>query len=166
MCLEQVWSDIGSAPGNDRIKLHSIRIQMEDATLANQITLNTPFAIEIDYWNLKPNTCLNLSLALYNEAGICVFVTTTLQESRWHGQPFPVGLFRSICHIPESLLNDGIYRVVLRFVKDTSIVLFCYEEAAVFEVLDVGEGRGDWYGKWIGTVRPNLCWNTELVYSI
>jgi lipopolysaccharide transport system ATP-binding protein len=79
----------------------------------DRIPIRTPFVMEFKYLNLKSNPHLNLSLSLFNGNEIEVFASGSTHEQVWHGRPFPVVLFRSVCHVPGDLLNDGTYRVVL-----------------------------------------------------
>ena len=120
-------------------------------------------AIEFEYWNLRPNARLNLSLHVYNEQGVIAFNAVPYQEPVWHGRPFPAGLFRSVCHVPGDLLNDGVHRVELLVVKDEGVVLHREDDVLVFDVRDAVETRGGWHGRWVGVVRPALKWETELV---
>lgn len=46
-------------------------------------------------------------------------------------------------------------------VKDTSIPLLDIDDVVSFEVNDI-EREGDWYGEWIGIVRPQLEWSSEV----
>jgi lipopolysaccharide transport system ATP-binding protein len=158
---EQVWDDIETAPGNDMVRLHRVCVRPEHGTPVDEITIRTPLVMEFEYWNLKPGTHLNLSVSVYNQQGIHVLATTTLGEPVWHGQPFPSGLFRSVCHVPGDLLNDGIYRVQVLIVKDEGIIVHRQQDALVFDVKDSVEVRGNWYGKWPGVIRPALNWKTE-----
>ena len=70
-----------------------------------------------------------------------------------------------MCHIPGNLLNSGLHRVSLLIVKDQSSVIFRLEDALTFEVLDLTERQGAWYGKGSGVVRPMLKWTTEHIAS-
>ena len=160
---EQVWSDPATAPGNDKIRLHSVRIRQTGADSAQPITVHSPLILEFEYWNLTPDAYLNLSIHVTAEDGYPIFNTGSGYERNWHGKPFPVGLFRSAFHIPGDFLNDGIHRVLLMVVKDQSEVIYQEEDVLVFEVSDTSEGRGTWYGKWPGAVRPKLEWETELL---
>ncbi len=164
-CLEQVWPDRGTAPGNENVRVHSARVVGSDEAPIERIDTRTPFALEFAYWNLKAGARLNLSVALYNQEGNCVFTTTTVNEPRWHGKEFPAGLYRSICQVPGGLLNDGSYRAVLLVVQDLAHILYHHDDIVVFEVQDSTEGRGKWYGKWSGVVRPELEWITEQIRS-
>jgi lipopolysaccharide transport system ATP-binding protein len=159
---EQVWDDVATAPGNDKVRIRRACVRPTNGSPPDPITIRTPLVLEFEYWNLEPGAHLNLSLSLFNENGVEVFATGPVHEPVWHGRPFPAGLFRSACHVPGDLLNDGTYRVVLRVVNQGRGV-FRYGDILSFEVRDAVEMRGSWYGKWPGAVRPDLEWSTELV---
>ena len=46
------------------------------------------------------------------------------------------------------------------FVNYPSVCLYNHEDILSFEVHDV-EREGNWYGKWIGAVRPKLKFGIE-----
>lgn len=162
---EQIWDDVEHAPGNDKFRLRRVSARPLGGSSADPITIRTPFVMEFEYWNLQPQTRLNLSLHVYNEQGILVFNTEPIFESDWNGCPFPVGLFRSTCHVPGDLMNDGLHRVELLAVKDQGTVIYEYDEVLVVDIRDAVEVRQGWYGRWVGVVRPNLVWNTQLLES-
>jgi lipopolysaccharide transport system ATP-binding protein len=158
---DQVWDHPSRAPGNEQVRIRSMRIRSDSSSPTNQITVRTPFVMEFEYWNLVTDACLNLALHLQNEQGIMVFNTAPAGEKKWHGRPFPIGLFRSTCRVPGDLLNSGVYRVRLLVIRDQKYHVDRHEDALVFEVRDSADFRGAWYGKWPGVVRPNLTWDTE-----
>jgi lipopolysaccharide transport system ATP-binding protein len=158
---ESIWNDRSMAPGNDAVRLHRVRARPVDGSPSDPITIQTAFVLEFEYWNLKPDLRLNLSLHLYNEQNTTVFNTFPVREPDWHGRPFPVGLFRSSCYVPGNLLNDGLHRVLLLVVKDQGVVILSVDDVLVFDVLDSTERRGNWHGKWEGAIRPDLEWSTE-----
>ncbi len=160
---EQVWEDIATAPGNDSVRLRYACVRPADGVSTDPITVRTPFVLEFEYWNLKPNARLNLSLHLYNEQGIIVFNASPTTERVWQGRPFPCGLFRDTCFVPGDLLNDGMYRVELLIVENQAIILFQDDDVLVFDVRDTADFRDGWHGKWVGSVRPILEWNTAFV---
>ena len=159
---EQTWDDPETAPGNEWIRLQRMRIVTEDGTNPTELDIESPFDIECCYENLKPGTRLHITIQVFNEQNICVFGSGSAHEPSWHGKAFPAGTFRSVCHIPGNLLNDGAYRVKILFVRDRSTVVFSHESALGFEVHEY-ERLGSWYGKKAGAVRPLLDWSTELV---
>ena len=163
---ETIWNTLAAAPGNDKVRLHRVCARPVDGVPADSLTIETPIVLEFEYWNLQPNSRLNLSLHLYNERGVTVLNTFPVRERVWHGREFPAGLFRSSCYIPGNLLNDGMHRVQLMIVKDQGHVLFLLDDALVFNVLDSIERRNDWHGKWEGAVRPDLEWQTQYLYGI
>jgi lipopolysaccharide transport system ATP-binding protein len=158
-----VWTDIKTAPGNDKVRLRSARVRPVHGDPAEPITIRTPFLLEFEFWNLQPATRLNLSLHVFDEQGTIVFNAVPIHEPSWHGREFPDGLFRSVCHVPGDLLNDGMHRVELLVVKDEGIVLHREDDILVFDVRDSVEMRGGWHGRWVGVIRPNLEWSTELI---
>jgi lipopolysaccharide transport system ATP-binding protein len=162
---EQRWDDINSAPGNDSVRLRRVSLSPEGETPEGTLTIRTPLRLEFEYWNLVPGAILNLSVHLLDKLGITVFNTGPIQELVWNGRPFPVGLFRSVCHIPADLLNDGTYTVQLLVVKDMGIVIYKYDGIIVFDLNDSPEMRRGYYGPWPGIIRPNLLWTTELITS-
>ena len=159
--IEKVWTDPATAPGNEKVRIHRVCARPLLGLPSDPITIQTPFVLEFEYWNFEPDSRLNLSLHLYNQQGTTILNTFPVQEPVWHGRPFRVGLFRSACHIPGNLLNDGLHRVLLLVVKDQGTVIFSIEDALVFNILDAVERRGEWHGKWEGAVRPDLVWETE-----
>jgi lipopolysaccharide transport system ATP-binding protein len=157
---ERVWNDMATAPGNDKVRLRSLRLRTLGGS-STEITIQTPLMLEFEFWNLEADARLNLSLHVRNQEGTMVFITAPIHEPVWLGKPFPVGLFRSECYIPGDLLNDGTYRVRLLVVKDQAVVVHAEEDALVFKVNDAIERRSAWFGKWEGAVRPDLEWKTE-----
>ena len=160
---EQVWDDLDDAPGGEVVKLHRMCVRPEGGSADDAITVRTPFVMEFEYWNQEPGAFLNLSLHILNEHGITVFNTAPVNEREWHGRAFPAGLFRSVCHVPGDLLNNGTHRVLLLVVKNQGVIIYRHDEALVFEVRDAD--REGYLGEWAGAVRPDLEWRTELVES-
>jgi lipopolysaccharide transport system ATP-binding protein len=159
---QQFWQDKASAPGNDRVRLHGIRVRPENGVTSELISMNTPFVIEVQYWNLVPDAHLHVTLHLQNEQGVKVLSTFPVNESNWHGHPFPAGLFQSVCHVPGDLLNSGAYSIMILIVQDQSRVIFRYEDAMFFDIVDTAE-RAGWFGREPGVVQPRLTWETRLV---
>ena len=153
-------------PGNERIRLHRIRLQAQREEQSDDIiTIQTQLDIELEYTNLVPDTHLIINLALYTIDGSLIFVSQTTEESEWHGRPFPRGLFRSICRIPGNFLNEGTYRVRLLFLDNEANHLCDLEEAIIFTVYDTEQRAIQWYRKWLGIVRPKCEWNTKHIES-
>ncbi len=165
---EQVWEDKETAPGGNRVRLRRACVRPEDGVPTDTIYVTTPIVLEFEYWNLIPDVRLNLTVALFNEDGVFVFASVPLQEPVWDGKPFPASLFKTTCHIPGAFLNNGVYFVRMQIVEDHMTQLFVDPEVVIFEVYDSVEMRskhGGWQGKWLGVVRPDLKWTTEMLKS-
>ncbi len=158
-----VWDDPQTAPGNDQVKLHSVSVRPQDGDPTDALTIRTPLIMDFEYWNLQPDTRLNLSLVVFNDEGAIAFNTGPIDEPEWHGRAFPAGLFRSSCLVPGDLLNDGTHRIRLHVVKDQSTIIYTHEDVLVFDVGEDFESRSVWYGRVVGAVRPRLTWKTELL---
>jgi lipopolysaccharide transport system ATP-binding protein len=152
---ESVWNDMDTAPGNDKVRLHRVRVIPRDDYDSTNITVRTPLDFEFWYWNLVPDAQLNISFFLYNLEEVCIF--NVVSES----EPRPAGLIRQVCHVPGDLLNDGSYYIRLLIVRDTSVPILSHPNVGSFEVHDV-ERQGAWFGKWPGAVRPWFIWESEV----
>ncbi len=160
---ERFWPTPAEAPGNDKVRLRRVRVRPVDEQKHSIITVRTPLIVEFEYWNLVPDTKLNLSVRVINGLGIDAFVTTSVTDPHWHGKAFPAGLFVSQMIIPGDLLNDGPYSLTVLFVENAAYPIYQYHDVLHFDVQDSAELRGDWHGKWVGVVRPLLRWETSLV---
>ena len=158
---EQVWDDFETGPGDDIVRLRRVCVQPEDGSPSDLITLETPCKIEVEFWNRLPDAHLHITLHLYTEQQIVAFSTGSSDDPEWSGRLFPIGLFRSVCHIPGNLLNRGIYRIVLLAVQNRSSVIYRHEDVLSFEVVELGKRQGAWYGQEPGVVHPKLKWETE-----
>ena len=151
---DQIWADLDSAPGNDKVRLQRARLSPGEES--STISIHTPIDVEIEYWNFLPETELLVSLYLYNLDGTCVFNS----DSSPH--VYPRGVIREVCHIPGNLLNDGTYRIAIMIVKDRFHGIYRLDDILVFDVQDA-EREVHWYGKWDGVVRPELDWTSEYI---
>jgi lipopolysaccharide transport system ATP-binding protein len=155
--LESVWEDPQKAPGDDRVRLHSVRVIQKNSS-DGLITVHTPLRIEFTYWNYIPDAVLNVSMILNNLEETCVF-----NSGSGHA-PRPAGLIRHTLEIPGDFLNTGSYYINVMIVKDASVGILLQNNTVAFEVVE-GEMVGNWYGRIPGAVRPKLKWETEIVES-
>ncbi len=154
MNTEKIW-DITSAPGNDKIKLTSVRVRPANGKAGDVITTDTSVSIEFEFENNIPNKSeINLSFILWTLSGECVFNTASEVKSLEKGR------CRGVCHIPSNLLNNNIYSIEIMVIKDRSYSVYKQKDIINFEVLDGTRVEG-WYGKWVGAVRPNLEFKLE-----
>jgi lipopolysaccharide transport system ATP-binding protein len=151
--LESRWDDPETAPGDERARLHLARVNLKSGH-TDQITVDTPFEMEFQYWNFVEGAALNISIFLYTLEEVCVFNIASYSEPR------PVGLIRTTVQIPGDFLNMGAYYVKFLLVQDECRAMFWQNNAVSFEVADRPRS-GRWFGRVPGVVRPRFEWKTE-----
>jgi len=165
---EQVWDDPTTAPGDDRVKLRSIRVTA-GGRLLPEIDYSSNFDVEVNYQNHTQNLRVAVSVHIRNSRGDLVFTSGNTPDATdgldpWYGKPQPVGLFKTTCTVPGRLLNEGAYSVsvflVGAFVKDA---MARAPEVVSFQIKDMRRGEREYQGEWQGIIRPILKWHTESV---
>jgi lipopolysaccharide transport system ATP-binding protein len=159
LLTESSWDDPSEAPGSADVRLRRVSLRPVDGSAQDPITLETPFVVEIEYWNLQAGSRFHLELNVINEEGILIFKTAASRQPEVNGSR-RVGLFRDVCQVPAHLLNAGVHRIELLVARDHVNVEFRKEDVVVFEVLE-SETPRPWQGNWRGAVRPVLAWKTE-----
>lgn len=163
---EVVWPDPSLAPGNDIVRLHAVRILQEGAAGATAaVDISKDVLIQITYWNLRDGARLYPAIWLRTGMGTDVLSSSNVRSINlvtdvWGERPQPPGLFQSVCRIPGNFLNEGRYRItaILGTVPSDTQVL--EEDLLSLDVHDTGEMRKEYYGGWLGVVRPRLAWQT------
>jgi len=156
--LESVWEDERTAPGDERVRLHSVRVIPQSGP-DGLITVHTPLRIEFTYRNYVPGAVLNVSMILNNLEEVCVF-----SGGPGHA-PRPAGLIRHAVSIPGDFLNAGSHYINAMIVKDASVGILLRNNVVAFEVVE-GEVVGNWYGRPPGAVRPKLKWETDTMDNL
>ncbi|NBB29294.1 ABC transporter ATP-binding protein [Cellulophaga sp. BC115SP] len=147
--LQVTYSNQNEAPGNDRVRLKSVKLVPNYLDNQNHLDVRTSFKIQIEFWNFMDQANLNISLHVNSLTGECIFNIGTPSIK------FEKGIISAECEIPSDFLNDGSYSLSFMIVKDTASVIYNFEEALIFEIEDYREGTV-WYGKWPGYVRPKI----------
>lgn len=165
---EVVWADPATAPGSHAVRLHAARIVQDDGLGSTaDVDIARDVYVDVEYWVTQEGAPIFVSLWLRDRVGTDVLASgnarsMSLTDDGWSGRPHPRGLYRSRCRIPGNFLNDGRYSVTVILGKLPSMEPVVLEEdVLVFDVTDTGVMRKEWYGGWIGTVRPRLAWYTE-----
>jgi len=167
---ECVWRDPYRAPGNDRIRLHAVRI-ISDGKVTGEVDIDKDVLVEVEFWNFMPGTrnlCANIYLL--DNLGNTVLSTAnvpsaSLLPNEWFYEPHPAGLFRATCTIPGNFLNEGLYYINAYVVTLGPLrVEVRAEQVLSFTVFDTGVMREPGGGsRWDGVVRVRLPWQTEFI---
>jgi lipopolysaccharide transport system ATP-binding protein len=158
---EIVWGDPATAPGTSTFRLQAVRVRNAAGAVTSELRDDEEFTVEIDYVNLSPGAQLGATVLLFNSDGVHIFSSLSNREPNWHGRAFPGGPFRSTCRIPAHLLPDGRFDVSAILWANNYTVYHREDFVVEFEVHESGVIRNDYFGDWLGVVRPLLDWQTE-----
>jgi homopolymeric O-antigen transport system ATP-binding protein len=159
----RTWPDPATAPGDRVVRLRSVNVLADDGTTSATADIRRPVTLEMSYDVLQPDYIPAPNFRLYNEEGVCVFITfDTNPEWRWRTKS--VGRYLSRVTIPGNFLSEGTLIVDAAIsTMDPATVHALEREAVAFQVIDSIEGdstRGDYGGTVPGIVRPLLPWQT------
>ena len=157
--LEKVWHNFEQSPGNDAIKLKSLKVIFEP-NKSKKITIKTSLKLEFIFNFLLEEALFYFGFHLRTIRGEVAFMATSKPQKTTKG------LYKYTCLIPGELLNNCQYTTHLYWVRDGCKVLYEAEDLLRFEVEDVEREVGAWLGDYVGTVRPKLQWETELIQEI
>jgi lipopolysaccharide transport system ATP-binding protein len=137
------------APGNNIIRVLSVELIPHLPDPLAPVDIRTPLTVTFRFSNAENGINLMCGLHLFTLAGECIFDVACAPAD------YDAGILEGSCTIPGNFLNDGSYYFSLIFVRDSSKQVFYLEECLHFDVEDYREGI-NWYGKWIGYVRPKF----------
>ena len=166
---ERVWDTPQLAPGNGRVRFHSVRI-LSDGEIKAEVDIDKDIQLEIQFWNLIPNSQLFTNIFLLDNLGGVVLESANTPKAnclpeKWFCKPHPIGLFRSTCTIPANFLNDGRYHISVNVGSCTPPTIEAeVRQVLSFNVFDTGAMRTPGFsGRWSGVVRVPLAWRTEVI---
>lgn len=148
--LRQAWNYPHEAPGNDTIRVKSIKLVSQSDEPDAPIDVRTPLAIQFQLWLMQDDLRLLTGIHLFSYSGECILdVMSPFNE-------YKKGLIEGECIIPGNFLNDGSYYISLIAYSDKWDELYYHQECLTFEVEDHREKNMHFSGKWMGAVRPKL----------
>ena len=161
----RAWVDLESAPGDDLVRLRSVRVVDESGDAVDAVDVRRAVGIEIAFTVLRSDgPAVFPKLKLYDARSNVLFNAMDT-SSRWQ-EPSTPGEYVSTAWIPGNLLNEGLVSVDVGVFSLGAPKLHphCNYGAVSFHVQDPGEGdsaKGFFTGQWHGVVRPLLEWTTE-----
>jgi len=160
----RTWS-ADEAPGDDLVRLRSVRIVDEDGDSVDYVDVRRPVGIELAFTVLHGGGPPVVPKLKVTTAGRVAFNAMDI-DSRWH-QSAPPGDYVATAWIPGNLMNEGLITVDAAVCSIDSPKLHHHvsvHEAVSFHVQDPAEGdssRGTFTGQWRGVVRPLLEWTVR-----
>jgi lipopolysaccharide transport system ATP-binding protein len=152
----QEWDDERTAPGNEFIRVRKVELipHLEDD--GHPIDIRTPLTLNFEFRNIQEGINLVTGIHLFTMSGECIFDVSSKPRE------YTAGVMKGSCTIPGNFLNDGSYYISIIFVRDTSVEVFYLNECISFDVEDFRENV-NWFGKWMGYVRPDFPVNLAMV---
>ncbi len=161
---ERYWRDLATAPGDDLVRLRSVRI-LQDGEVAPTVDVRRPVGIEIGFTVLRRGQPVFPKLKLRDAQGNTAFNALDLSP-RW-SEPADPGDYAATAWVPGNYLNEGLIGVEVAVCSLGGAKLLPHAsrwDAISFHVHDPGEGdsaRGMFAGQLKGVVRPLLEWTSE-----
>jgi lipopolysaccharide transport system ATP-binding protein len=152
------------APGNDLVRITSVRIIRRDGTTADYVDVREPVGVELGFTLLREGPPIVPKIKV--TAGGQIAFNALDTDSRWSEPSLP-GDYVATAWIPGNLLNEGLIAVDPAVCTIDSPKLHHHvsvHEAVSFHVQDPAEGdssRGAFTGQWRGVIRPLLEWSCD-----
>ena len=163
LLAEKVWENPQKAPGDYFSRLHRVCIRDKNNKISIDLNSGENFSVEIDFWNLIDQVKLSTTLLVFNQSSEILFSSISNHEVNWHGKPRPKGLYTSICQIPADLLIPGMYTIGVIICANNYKDSYRVDDIIKFNILDVSDLRGDYFGGISGLIRPLLNWESKLI---
>jgi lipopolysaccharide transport system ATP-binding protein len=155
----QAWTP-DQAPGNEELKLVSVRLLRPDGLPGNAVTVDETLQLEIAYQTQVPQLSFRCAAIFYTE-GVVAFASVEPFEKV---RPYP-SVYTSTVTIPAHLLAEKEYSVCVSIYSSRGVKRHFVNgrEAIAFHVKDLMRGdsaRGDYAERIHGVVRPKLNWQS------
>jgi len=162
---ERVWPDGPHAPGDEHVRLRSVRVADSTGKTATSIDIGKPFSIDFAYDVVIGGMVLFPALRIFNEWGTEVLWTTDTASPE-HGKPRSPGRYNSTVHFPGNLLSEGIMAVTVSITSLAPTRVHLSEADAVHfqatESFDGTTSRGEYTEAVNSMLRPLLDWKVRV----
>lgn len=172
------WPQSRVAPGDDVVRLCSLRAIGEDDVACSQFDISEPIVLEIEFRVLK---AAPISIILHFVGASDNHIMTSMDNyvrGGWNKQsPYLPGTYKSSCYIPGDLFNDGRIHISLYIYSPPALpgdaIHVAIRNVMCIDIVDNynsenynSEGaRGSFPYDWDrgAAVRPRLKWTTEFL---
>ena len=162
----RAWKDLAKAPGNEIVRLCSVRVRTEEGEICESVDIRKPVGIEMEFDVLQPGHVLVPNYKFVNQEGLCVF-SASEHDDYWRRRPRPRGHYVSTAWIPGNFLAEGALIIGAAISTMDPVRVHVFERdcvaVQVVDSLDGNSARGDYAGPVPGMVRPLLKWTSEFV---
>jgi len=163
---ERIWTSEEDRPGNDKVRLRSVRATDSDGKTLGAVDIRKPVYIEIDYEVLRDVPRARIGFRLSTPDGTDVFTSADITNEEWRDRPRSVGRYVSRCEIPGNLLNQGAYSVTVGGDNPYVETFFLEHGVIRLEVEQTGGPGSHDRDKWQGVICPALNWNVQAYNAV
>jgi lipopolysaccharide transport system ATP-binding protein len=155
---ERRWDDADEAPGNDTIRLRSVRVLNTNGEVSSVLDNRQPFCVEFEYDVHRPAPGLRVGFWIVTSDGIIVLSTDDAETPDYEEQRIAPGRYVSSCKIPGSLLNSGTYVITIASLTPHVETYFFEESVLQFQIHFVGSLPGRTADRPPGIIYSNFPW--------
>jgi lipopolysaccharide transport system ATP-binding protein len=163
---ERRWTDPATAPGDDSIRLLSVRAHDPAGVVQESFDIRQPIAITIEYQVMKAGMRFTPAFDVLNDTGVVLFLSQ--ERPDWEEVDRRVGTHVTTCWIPGNFLAEGTFSVDVAFWGFKTPPTGLIEEngaisISVHDPLEGGSVRGRSTNAYPGVLRPMLKWDSAFV---
>jgi lipopolysaccharide transport system ATP-binding protein len=163
---ERIYADEHHAPGDEYVRLRSVRVRSRDGETQTEIDIGEEFGVEMELRLIGGGMTLFPLITINNEWG--PVLSTNDVTADCHGSPRPPGLYRFTAWVPANLLAPGSMTISVSVHSFRTYIdreHLSDPDAVSFIAMETAEGaRGHFGGYMPGVVRPLLSWTAELLH--
>jgi lipopolysaccharide transport system ATP-binding protein len=162
---EREWPDMWTAPGDDLVRLRSVRVLNEEGKPTPEIDIRDPVFVEVAYWNLSDDPSFRpyANIHFFNAEGTNLFLSSDYNNTDWRMNPRRRALVHARCRVPGNFFAEGgVFVMAAVSSLEPTLIHAIESDAVAFHVMDVSTGdgvRGEYVGDFPGVVRPLLEWD-------
>lgn len=157
---ERTWAP-SKAPGNEKMRLRSVRIRGTNGEVTGAVDIRYSFDIEVETEVLHPLPQVRVVFRLSTSSGEAVLTSADSADAQWSEMTRYSGIYLSRCRIPGDFLNEGSYLISVSADVPFIEVFFVEDTALAFQVNQTGGVSGRYPERWPGIVCPRLEWHVN-----
>ena len=135
----------------EKVRLTEIKFKDEQ----HDYYLNEEITLEIHFRVLE-ELVMSHSISVFNQMDEYLLACPSLTDKEFFQQKHAPGDYVTTYTFPAGLFNDLEYSITYLLVSTNNRIVLQLDKALFFKVHDDGKNRGDFYGGWMGSIRPIL----------
>ena len=156
----KLWRDKSTAPGNNQVRLNSVRVVNEIMAETFTTDIRNKVGIEISFEVLEESDNYICGFNLYDKLGVHILSSHDTYNFK---KSYDKGNYETIVWLPANFLAEGAHICSVAVMSyDPFIIHFHELETVSFYISDETLGdstRGYYGGSYPGLVRPKLFWS-------